>query len=150
MYKPVHTGDKGHGAFCEVREIVSKWAVFIKAVNISSKTPKEVGTLGERLAAEYLRRHGFSIRDHNIARKTGELDLVAEDGNTLQFVEVNKIAIEEFPEESGARDNYDPLVNLHEARVRKVAWAREWYVLEKKWRRGVAGGRVPYVAAPCR
>ena len=102
-------------------------------MNIPSKTTKEVGALGEKVAAEYLRRHGFSIRDRNIARKTGELDLVAEREDTLHFVEVKTILVDEFPEEKSVGDEYDPSLNLHEAKIRKVARTGEWYVLEKNW-----------------
>lgn len=102
-------------------------------MDISTKSRKEVGDLGEKVAAEYLRRHGFTIRDHNVARKTGELDLVAEKAGTLHFVEVKTIVADEFPAPGGAQDKYDPSLNLHEAKVRKVARTGEWYVLEKKW-----------------
>ncbi len=102
-------------------------------MDISSKTRKEVGALGEKVAAEYLRRHGFRIRDRNIARKTGELDLIVEKDNTLHFVEVKTVLAYEFPSEKNMKDDYDPSLNLHEAKVRKVARTGEWYVLEKKW-----------------
>jgi putative endonuclease len=102
-------------------------------VDIHSKTSKEVGALGEKVAAEYLRRHGFSIRDRNVARKTGELDIVAEREDTLHFVEVKTILVDEFPEEKSAGDEYDPSLNLHEAKIRKVARTGEWYVLENGW-----------------
>ena len=102
-------------------------------MDISSKTRKEVGNLGESIACEYLRRHGFKIRDRNIARKTGELDVIAEKENVLHFVEVKTVLAEEFPEEKFTKDEYDPSLNLHEAKVRKVARTGEWYVLEKKW-----------------
>lgn len=102
-------------------------------MDVSSKTRKEVGDLGEKVAAEYLRRHGFSIRDHNIARKTGELDLVAEKENTLHFIEVKTILVDEFPRGGSVEDDYDPSLNLHEAKIRKVARTCEWYVLEKRW-----------------
>lgn len=102
-------------------------------MDISSKTRKEVGILGEKVAAEYLRRHGFSIRDRNIARKTGELDIIAEKEDTLHFVEVKTILANEFPDEKNTGDDYDPSLNLHEAKVRKVARTGEWYVLEKGW-----------------
>jgi hypothetical protein len=39
----------------------------------------------------------------------------------------------EFPEEHGTEDVYDPSLNLHEMKVRKVARTGEWYVLEKNW-----------------
>ena len=102
-------------------------------MDISSKTRKEIGAIGEMVAAEYLKRHGFSIRDRNVARKTGELDIVAEKGDTLYFVEVKTILVDEFPEEKSSEDDYDPSLNLHEAKIRKVARTGEWYVMERDW-----------------
>jgi putative endonuclease len=103
-------------------------------MDISSFTRKEVGNLGESVVCEYLKRHGFKIRDRNIAKKTGELDIIAEKEDTLHFVEVKTILADEFPlAECKGEDVYDPSLNLHEAKVRKVARTGEWYVLEKKW-----------------
>ena len=102
-------------------------------MNISSKTSREVGVLGENVATTYLIRHGFSIRDRNFSRKTGELDIVAEKGNTLHFVEVKTNMVDEFPDEKYQGDTYDPSLNLHEAKIRKVARTGEWYVLERGW-----------------
>jgi putative endonuclease len=102
-------------------------------MNISSFTTKEVGNLGESVACEYLKRHGFKIRERNVARKTGELDIIAQVGDTLHFVEVKTVLADEFPKERSEEDEYDPSLNLHEAKVRKVARTGEWYVLEKKW-----------------
>ncbi|MBI4088868.1 YraN family protein [Candidatus Kaiserbacteria bacterium] len=103
-------------------------------MDLSSKTRKEVGALGEEVAAEYLRRRGFRIRDRNYVKKIGELDIIAERENTLHFVEVKTVLAEDFPlAENKGEDVYDPSLNLHEAKVRKVARTGEWYVLEKKW-----------------
>jgi putative endonuclease len=102
-------------------------------VDLSSKTSKEVGNLGESVACEYLRRHGFTIRDRNISKKTGELDVIAEKEGALHFVEVKTVLTDNFPKEESGKDEYDPSLNLHEAKVRKVARTGEWYVLEKKW-----------------
>lgn len=102
-------------------------------MDISSKTRKEIGDLGERVAAEYLKRHDFSIIDRNVARKTGELDIVARHEDTLHFVEVKTIIVDEFPDENRVDDSYDPSMNLHEMKIRKVARTGEWYVMEKEW-----------------
>jgi len=115
-------------------------------VNLSSKKKKEVGAIGENVAAEYLRRHGFTIRDRNIARKTGELDVIAEKDGTLHFIEVKTMLTDEFPYSDqfptgnrtteaieGHNDNYDPSMNLHGEKIRKVARTGEWYVIEKGW-----------------
>lgn len=93
---------------------------------------KEVGALGERVAAEYLRRQGMKLVDRNVARKTGELDLIMREGDTLHFVEVKTIVCDAFPT-ADAKDEYDPSLNLHEAKVRKVARTGEWYVMQKNW-----------------
>lgn len=102
-------------------------------MDISTYSTKEIGNLGEKVAVEYLKRHGFSIRDRNVARKTGELDVVAEREATLHFVEVKTILVDEFPDEESREDEYDPSLNLHEAKIRKVARTGEWYVMEKEW-----------------
>lgn len=53
------------------------------------KTQKrELGTLGEKLAARYLKRNGYRIREKNFVADGHEIDIIAEDKNTLAFVEV--------------------------------------------------------------
>jgi putative endonuclease len=101
-------------------------------MDIGSKSKKEIGALGEQVAAEYLRRHGMKLIDRNVARKTGEIDLIVREGDTLHFVEVKTIVCEAFPT-AEAKDEYDPSLNLHEAKVRKVARTGEWYVMQKNW-----------------
>lgn len=51
-------------------------------------TTKRLGNKGERLAAAYLRRHGYRILHRQFHSKFGELDIVAVEGRTLVFVEV--------------------------------------------------------------
>ena len=48
----------------------------------------ETGAGGEELAARHLVEQGCSILERNVRYPGGELDLVAEDGNDLVFVEV--------------------------------------------------------------
>ena len=102
-------------------------------MDISSKTSKEIGALGESIAAEYLRRHGFKIEGRNIARKTGELDLVASKEASLHIIEVKTMACDGFPESTDNLDRYDPADNLHPYKIRKVARTAEWYIAEREW-----------------
>ena len=107
-------------------------------MNLEDKSRKEVGALGESVAAEYLRRRGMRVIDRNIAKKTGELDIIAQEGGgeggTMHFVEVKTVVADEFPRDEDYRDDYDPSVNLHAAKVKKVARTAEWYVAEKRWK----------------
>jgi putative endonuclease len=52
------------------------------------QTRKEIGLLGEKLAADFLRRKGYRILERNVRVGRGEIDLIALDGETLVFVEV--------------------------------------------------------------
>ncbi len=49
---------------------------------------KSYGNEGEQLAVEHLERAGYVIRDRNVLCRRGELDVVAEKGELLAFVEV--------------------------------------------------------------
>lgn len=47
-----------------------------------------LGELGERLAEQHLLAKGYRIRERNFRIREGEIDLIAEVGGTLVFVEV--------------------------------------------------------------
>jgi len=48
----------------------------------------DLGAFGERVAAAHLEAKGYRIRARNFRCREGEIDLVAEDGDCLVFVEV--------------------------------------------------------------
>ena len=49
---------------------------------------KEVGKTGEDLAFRFLKKRGYRILLRNYTCKMGEMDIIAQDGDTLAFVEV--------------------------------------------------------------
>lgn len=49
---------------------------------------RAIGDEAEQLVVEYLTRRGWTVRDRNVVCRYGELDVVAEQGTTLAFVEV--------------------------------------------------------------
>lgn len=54
----------------------------------STLPPREKGDSAEDIAADYLTERGYRIRDRNSKAAAGEIDLVAEKGRLLVFVEV--------------------------------------------------------------
>ena len=46
------------------------------------------GSYGETLARQYLQSLGYRILEENFRNKLGEIDLIAQDGKTICFVEV--------------------------------------------------------------
>jgi putative endonuclease len=53
-----------------------------------SREPSRFGRAGESAAERYLRRKGYRILARNVRSFWGELDLVAEHGRVLVFIEV--------------------------------------------------------------
>ena len=51
-------------------------------------TALEIGKYGERVAASFVRRHGYRVLTRNCRTERGEIDIVCRDGNVLVFVEV--------------------------------------------------------------
>lgn len=51
-------------------------------------TTKEIGDFGERAACRYLKKHGLKILCRNYRMRGGELDIVAQEGDVIVFVEV--------------------------------------------------------------
>lgn len=49
---------------------------------------RTIGSEYEKIAAEYLHNSGYEILFLNFRSKTGEIDIISMDGNTLVFVEV--------------------------------------------------------------
>jgi len=65
-----------------------------------SKTKK--GTIGEDLAVDYLEKKGYRIIQRNYRFEHGEIDIIAEDGKVLVFIEVKARRSKEFGEPEDA------------------------------------------------
>ncbi len=102
-------------------------------MELTGASRKDIGALGERVAAEYLRRQGFEVLAKNVERKTGEIDIIARKANTLHFVEVKTLVCKDFPSQKSTNDQYDPSENLHAYKIRKVARTSEWYMADIGW-----------------
>ncbi len=49
---------------------------------------RELGVWGEKKAAAYLKLHGYRVVDTNFSCRQGEIDIIAENGEYIAFVEV--------------------------------------------------------------
>jgi len=60
---------------------------------VSVKSPQyryrnKIGIVGENFALSYLRKQHFRILERNFKARYGEIDIIAQDGHTVVFVEV--------------------------------------------------------------
>ena len=53
-----------------------------------SRRRKDFGDWGERLACDFLRRHGFKVVGQNYFTSAGEIDIIATKGGDYYFIEV--------------------------------------------------------------
>lgn len=81
-----------------------------------------LGRWGERLVAEDLRKKGWKIRETNYRCRMGEIDLIAEKGNYLAFVEVKLRKSDRFGQAAEA---------VTTQKQRKLRAAAELYLMEK-------------------
>ena len=49
---------------------------------------KRIGRQGEDLAVDFLKKNGYQILEKNFRTKLGEIDIIAQDRDTISFVEV--------------------------------------------------------------
>lgn len=74
-----------------------------------------LGIRGERIAARYLRWHGFRILDRNVRLGDFEIDIIAREGDTIAFVEVKTRQGDEVTQ---PQDSVGPTKQRH---IRKAA-----------------------------
>lgn len=73
----------------------------------------ELGSIGEKIAVDFLKKKGYLIRETNFRCRAGEIDIVAEKNGYLVFVEVRTKTSTVFgnPEESVTVAKKEKIVN---------------------------------------
>lgn len=107
---------------------------------------RELGEIGEKLAADYLSKLSYRIIDTNYRCPEGEIDIVAKHHDSLVFVEVRSKTSGKFgsPEES--------ITVAKKARIRAVAqrYQQEHSDLPSLWRIDVVAIELTLQGEPLR
>ena len=83
---------------------------------------RKIGDTGEEVTVLYLESKGFRILERNYLRKWGEIDIVAEKGDLLRFVEVKSVT----------RESSLPMQNMHYRKAQRLRRAVQTYLLDRK------------------
>jgi len=91
---------------------------------------KKLGQRGEELAAAHLEELGCVVRERNWRCPAGEMDIVAEDGGCLVFVEVRTRRGREYgsPEESVTPAKQAKLVEVAQTYLQEHSWDGDWRI----------------------
>ena len=92
---------------------------------------KKVGRIGEDIAAQFLERKGYRVIEKNYRKPWGEIDIIAEKGGTVRFVEVKAVSRESFPDGSREMD-YRPEEMVDLRKLRKLARTANLYMERTK------------------
>ena len=89
----------------------------------------EIGKIGEKIAREFLMKHGFLILDTNFRTKFGEIDIIAEKDRIVHFVEVKSIKVRDLSNLN--LNSFSPEDNLTHSKWRKFVKTAEFHNLIK-------------------
>lgn len=84
---------------------------------------KEIGRFGEDTASKYLEESGYTILDRNFRCRSGEIDIIASDGNYIVFIEVKT--------RSGSFYG-TPGEAVNELKQHKIIKVSETYIMKRK------------------
>jgi putative endonuclease len=82
----------------------------------------KLGSIGERIASNYLEEKGYKIIERNYENKYGEIDLICKDRDCLVFVEVKTRRGEQFGLPENAVDY---------KKIRRIARNAQAYIIRK-------------------
>ncbi len=92
----------------------------------------KVGQVGEAVAAEFLKKHGYQIVEQNYRKKWGELDIVAKDSDEiLHFIEVKAISVKLTLPERQRQFEYMPEDNIRAYKKQRMSRAIRTYFLDR-------------------
>lgn len=87
-----------------------------------------IGSLGEKLAGEFLEKEGFKLIERNFKTpRWGEIDLVMRDGDTIVLVEVKTRSA------SSAAIYGGPMGSIHPRKLEALKRAAQFYLTKTGW-----------------
>ncbi len=81
---------------------------------------RKKGNIAEDLAVSYLQEKGFLILERNFYTLFGEIDIIAQHGRVMHFIEVK----------SG--NNFEPIYNVTPKKLEKIFKSIQVYMLKNK------------------
>ncbi|MEY2671664.1 MAG: hypothetical protein RL687_81 [Candidatus Parcubacteria bacterium] len=99
----------------------------------TSNTQK-IGELGEDVACTFLGKQGYSVLERNYTKKWGEVDIIAEKGNVLYFMEVKAKSVSSLDYVSDETKSgwFRPEENVHMWKRKRLARVIQTYLIHNR------------------
>lgn len=92
---------------------------------------QKIGRMGEDVACRFLMKRGFNVIERNYLKKWGEIDIIAQKGKILRFIEVKTVSRENVGNISHETNGYRPEENVHPKKLRRMTRVIQTYLIEK-------------------
>ena len=93
------------------------WNGYYEQMKHFTSPKQKIGKIGEDIACKYLENKGFTILERNFTVKAGEIDIIANRGEELRFIEVKSAKYR------NGRYLIRPEDNIHQMKMRRLARA---------------------------
>lgn len=99
------------------------------------KNTRKTGDLGEQIAEIYLKNKGFSIITRNYLKLWGEIDIIAEQGGLVHFVEVKAVSYETKTalEYAVTHETWRPEEHVHARKIHQISKAIDSWIREVEY-----------------
>lgn len=96
---------------------------------------KTIGSIGERLAAQYLREQGQTVIGMNYWKKWGEIDVITKKDKKIHFIEVKSVSYgtKDALIEAISQETWRPEENVHAHKLAKLARVIDTWIREHNW-----------------
>lgn len=86
---------------------------------------KRLGSFGENIAVNYLKNIGYKVLERNFRSSQGEVDIIAEDGGFLVFLEIKNYSFRSFS---------SPIFAIRKSKRESIIHAARYYLYKKNIR----------------
>jgi Holliday junction resolvase-like predicted endonuclease len=94
---------------------------------------QKIGEFGEMIASYYLKRKGLHVIERNYTKPWGEIDIIAQSGPVIHFIEVKTVSRERNNKNiDGNFQNYRPEDNMHPYKIHKLYRTIATYLTDRR------------------
>ena len=102
-------------------------------MKIFTSNNQKIGEIGENVACAWLEKHCFSVKERNYTKKWGEIDIIAEKGGKLYFIEVKSVSCATLPDLVHEDPNRKrPEENMHPWKMKRLARVVGTYLIHHR------------------